>query len=636
MNPSPSSIRSKTSSISYVFIFFLLISLLFASGCGAPRASVAKLGTIKELPAPAPRVIPPWQTWSTENYGLPELILAEKLIDEGRLPEAIDAYANALNVAPAELKSEILVRRSGTLLKASRSREALDAISQNFADLQRAPEAADPRTALIAAFAYEQLGDLDQALSWQSVTYRNDAKRSHLTTRAISESKRIIRGINLDKFEDAESRWAVDGFIGPLFAAERARRIKGGRPEYVSISRWFNPTSYGAPSVFSALAPAASTSTDLLSKEGVAFAALLPLDGRFADHGALVREGLELAFAEAEKEGFKLRLIVADEGAQAGGEYLRLTKEEGVKFFFGPLLVNGTKSVASQAAQVGVPFLSFTKREGIMGTATQNAFRLGVTAESQAAELVGFATEELSLSKFALVYPNNESGKELAAAFRRKVKAQNGILTNEFSYDALSSDGFTQLLPLLSQTPPQAIFVADTLENVGPYLPQLKSGELGSIVLLGSATWDDRAALRAYAGSLEGAFFVSPFYAESSQPEVAHFVRSFKDKFGKEPTLLSAQAFDAARLVIQSGLSGDKLGLNVTSEHLKKQLRATKNFNGVTGLLGVTSGGEVSRRMTVLRFSSGELVEVMANGLRKGFLDYEQKAQTNLGGWPGQ
>ena len=128
-------------------------------------------------------------------------------------------------------------------------------------------------------------------------------------------------------------------------------------------------------------------------------------------------------------------------------------------------------------------------------------------------------------------------------------------------------------------------------------------------------------AIRGYGQLLDGAVFVTPFFAESTKPAVRQFVSEYNFKYGKDPDLLSAQAYDAAMLMFNSYTPG------VTAEALNKKLRQVDGYIGVTGKLVVAPSGEIKRRMSVLRFENGDLIEVMSGGVLTGVVATNAEAK---------
>ena len=172
----------------------------------------------------------------------------------------------------------------------------------------------------------------------------------------------------------------------------------------------------------------------------------------------------------------------------------------------------------------------------------------------------------------------------------------------------------------VSRSAPKAIFVADSLEGGQQVLEHLKKSSIANSIIVGPAQWNDPIAIRGYEQLLEGAVYVTPFYAESRNPQVSQFVTKYRERYKQAPELLSAQGYDAAQLA----LSVLTQPVSSTQEVISR-LEKSDNFDGVTGKLTVDNDGEIHRRMTVLRMKQGDVVEVMSGGNITGFYSDEQR-----------
>jgi ABC-type branched-subunit amino acid transport system substrate-binding protein len=100
-------------------------------------------------------------------------------------------------------------------------------------------------------------------------------------------------------------------------------------------------------------------------------------------------------------------------------------------------------------------------------------------------------------------------------------------------------------------------------------------------------------------------YFVDGFFLESKRPEVVKFVREYKNTFGEDPTLLSAQAYDAAKMFLKTIHSGAKNRLQV-----KKGLLQISSFHGVSGETTILPTGEAEKKLFTMKIVKKKVVEV--------------------------
>ena len=94
------------------------------------------------------------------------------------------------------------------------------------------------------------------------------------------------------------------------------------------------------------------------------------------------------------------------------------------------------------------------------------------------------------------------------------------------------------------------------------------------------------------------------YYPDSHQVEVQKFVRDFKANFGEVPAYLSAQAFDAANIVISNILAG--AGNRIK---MKESLKTVKNFPGVTGKTTMLPSGDSEKNIFALTVKRKKIVQ---------------------------
>ncbi|MCB0323197.1 MAG: penicillin-binding protein activator [Bdellovibrionales bacterium] len=618
------------------------IAVAILAGCTtvAPRGAAPRGVPVESRPStppvasrPRPIPVPPWQLWTPETLGSAEIAQAEQYLQQGNLEAAVDTYRQALVRSPVpQVRDEALVRLSGTLLKLGRSQEALTEISSSLKTKQQAATDADPRLGLIASYAYIHQKDWDQALAWLSLVYKKTGGQGVYARRALAQAKELAERLPPNTFEAFVQRWSVDPFTGRIFSAERLRRAQGGLASTTPTPDWFNAAMYRyelPPSEVPLLSKIEETEVLPASKpapsanERIVLGVLLPLTGRFAEHAEKVRRGIEFAVAEMGAEA-NLELRVGDTQGEpdvAQQEYQRLVTE-GATVILGPLLVKTTEAVAQKAQQLGVPIITFTKREGVTELG-QGIFRLGATAQSQVDELLQYGVGEMSLTRYAVLYPDSEFGHEFAALFRSTASRQGARVTVESSYLPGDETSIREAVDKVAGEAADAVFLPDTLESAYPVLAMLDESPLKDAVLLGPAQWNDPIAIRGYGQLIDGAVYVALFFPRSAKPTVSSFVQRYVERYRVEPELLSAQAYDAAWLAVRALRAPGR-----ASETLTERLKEAETFYGVTGKLDVEPSGEIERRMSVLRLHNGEVTEVMSGGVVSGFLaDEQQRAQ---------
>jgi branched-chain amino acid transport system substrate-binding protein len=87
------------------------------------------------------------------------------------------------------------------------------------------------------------------------------------------------------------------------------------------------------------------------------------------------------------------------------------------------------------------------------------------------------------------------------------------------------------------------------------------------------------------------------------------FIEDYKAKFGKGPELFSAQAYDATAIVLKAIEAAIKEagGQKPSRKAVAEKVRATKNFQGITGVITFDERGDpVKAKYFVIKVVSGK------------------------------
>lgn len=357
---------------------------------------------------------------------------------------------------------------------------------------------------------------------------------------------------------------------------------------------------------------------------------LLPLSGRYASYGELVKQGLELALEQHNRTRLPARLVYRDtarEGVTAAQLVSGLTDDDKVMAIIGPLLTAHAGPAARRAQQEMVPMLTLAQGQGLPETGSF-VFRDSLTPEQQIATLVDYARSR-NLISFSVLYPDNPLGQRMSRLFTRQMREAGGEIVDVISYPPDSTDFREPIQRLLwedysvplppveplpdEKEPPEleyplapfhALFIPDYAERISMIAPQLKFYGIKDVTLLGINGWNDPEMLLRAAGFLENAVFVDAFSLASEDPEVRRFIELYRQTYEEDPTILQAQAFDAASILLQMLDDPDI----ANRDDLRRKLAQVENFRGVTGTTGFDPFGEALKQLSLLQVEDGKIV----------------------------
>lgn len=343
--------------------------------------------------------------------------------------------------------------------------------------------------------------------------------------------------------------------------------------------------------------------------------AVLPLTGDIGIYGEKMKNGIELAVEEINKgggiKGKKLNVIYEDDQGDPKGSvsaFKKLITTEKVPVIIGGAISACALSVAPIADKEKVvvfsPAASSPKLTGI----SKYFFRNWPSDIYEGQTMGKFAVEHLKLNKVATLYVNNDWGVGLFREFKKEFTKRGGSIVAEESFDPGATDFRTQLTKVLKSNP-QAIYVVGYVKELLVLLRQKE--EMGiKIQLLSTYGFYDPQILKEVKKSAEGTIFTAPvFDPKSPNMVVKTFVEKFNSKYGVEPDIWSAQAYDAINiiaLVLQKGAR--------TSSEIRDEISKVKDFEGSSGLTSFDENGDVVKPLRFMMVRKGEFVDYPLKG----------------------
>lgn len=362
-----------------------------------------------------------------------------------------------------------------------------------------------------------------------------------------------------------------------------------------------------------------------------AIGVLLPLSGRYASFGQRVQRGMQLALKVFQPH-LPVRFIFRDTGGEeaiAAQQVAELAISDRVMGIAGPLVGNAALGASRRADQERLPLLTMSQREGLAAS-SHYVFCNALTPRLQVQALVNYAIEQRGFSRFGIMHPQTRQGEQFAEIFAEEISRRGGKIVAEQSYLTDQTD-FRQQVRLLrgvdpnapdeeevqpgrdnpkrriKEPPPfEALFLPDYADRISLLVPQLAFYGLEGVQLLGTNGWNDDELPRLTRQFTEGAVFSDGFFRHSNYPFVQEFVLSYFNEYGEEPTILEAQGYDIAGILLTL-LDDPRVN---SREALRSALAQLPNYPGVTGATRFDSIGEANKILFLLQVKNGTIVQI--------------------------
>ncbi len=373
---------------------------------------------------------------------------------------------------------------------------------------------------------------------------------------------------------------------------------------------------------------------DLLSLAAVHIGCILPLSGPLMDVGNEVRQGVQLS-VDRFNAGFgeqKVRLLVRDSRSdpQSARDHMEaLARDPGVIAVVGPVTSRAVVEASAVAETYGLPLISPTATAEWIDQLGEYVFRNAMTSGSQARSIANFALREMNLRSFAVLYPDDHYGTELADIFAEEIGARGGDILCRIPYPRGSADYGEQIRAIIDadlQRDParhaalqsntgahestrvlkdyhpgfDALYLPGYAEDVGLIAPQLAYYNAYPVQLLGSHKWESLELTRRGEQYVDGGIFTAGFFAASPHTDIAEFVAAYRRLYGDNPTLFSAQAYDAVEMILQVLVRGGR-----SRSEMQRGLLAMAHFPGVSGLTRMLPTGKMVKELFLIQIEQG-------------------------------
>ena len=278
-----------------------------------------------------------------------------------------------------------------------------------------------------------------------------------------------------------------------------------------------------------------------------------PLTGDAASYGVSVKQGGEVAIKEINEAGgvkvgdttYKLALVFEDDEATEDKaiQAYNAVMDQGAQAIMGAVTSGACIAITDLTLEDGI--LQITPSGSAMDCAkNDNGFRMCFTDPAQGENMADLAVNTLGYKKIAVLWDNaSDYSMGIKDAFEAKVKELGGTIVASESFATGDVDYNTQLTTIKG-TDAEVIFVPAYYQEA-IYITK-QAADLGmKLPFLGSDGWDGILATVKDTASVEGAIFLSPFFAADPSDNVKAFVEAYEAAYGATPDQFAADAYDS-------------------------------------------------------------------------------------------
>lgn len=330
-----------------------------------------------------------------------------------------------------------------------------------------------------------------------------------------------------------------------------------------------------------------------------------PLTGDYATYGQSVRNGVEVAVEEINGsggvDGFKLELVAEDskgDSAEAANAVQKLIDQDKVTAIIGAVLSGETATVAPIAQDAGVVMITPSSTAPGLADVGDYIFRNVITDDVQAKQMAEYVVMELGLHDLAVPYANNDYGVALKDNFTREAKKLGATVSAVELYLDGDQDFRAQLTKIGNEI--EALYVGGYYTEAAKIAQQAERQGMKAQILGADGLYSN-LLLELGGDAVEGAIFTAGFYSGDPGDEVQSFVSNYAQRYGDEPDMFAANAYDSMKIVAQAL---DESGNN--RESLREKMAGIKDYPGITVKTSFSDNGEACKEVFILKVENGE------------------------------
>jgi branched-chain amino acid transport system substrate-binding protein len=349
------------------------------------------------------------------------------------------------------------------------------------------------------------------------------------------------------------------------------------------------------------------TGADPAGNEPITIGAVLPLSGEAAHWGIPPWHAAELAIDEINAAGgiggriFKL--AVEDDRcrpAEGVAAFNRIMAAAAPPVVLGAVCSGVTLAMAPLAVQSKTVLISPASTSPKITNAGDFTFRVIPSAGLRGKLFAEYLYNERGLRNVAALYINNEGGLGGRDAFKARFTQLGGAVVADEAYAQGATDIRAQLLRIKGSNA-DGVMVGSYPPDTVLVLQQARELRLHQPLFFQTEAVESPDVLREAGEAANGAVYI--LAAPATGDARKKFAAAYVAKFGHEPELFAAEAYDIVQLVagaIAAGKDGPVSGVSI-----RDALRRTRGYAGTSGMITFDEHGDVIKPFAIRTIELG-------------------------------
>lgn len=348
-----------------------------------------------------------------------------------------------------------------------------------------------------------------------------------------------------------------------------------------------------------------------VDKDPIKIAIAAPQTGDFAEYGTGFKNAVQLKAEEINAAGGvlgrEIEVVVFDDKNNGEEAATIAEKIAGDKDFVGVVghFASGVCMAASPTYQeIGIVEISPSASHPDYTSEGDYIFRNNTVISVEAGEAIKIADEVLEADKIAILSVATDWGTSTAAIAEGIIAETEGL---ELAGSEEVMDGtvdFSPAITALEADSPDVVLVAGMYNVLAPFATQYKAVN-PDIKFVGFSNAYSQQLIELGGEFVEGIHLPAIFFSGSTDEDVASFVSTYSNKYGSDPSALTAQAYDSMGIIIAAIEAAGG-----TDRAAVRDQVASIDYPGVTGQTSFNEIGDADKSFNWLKVEDGKFVKV--------------------------
>ncbi len=349
-------------------------------------------------------------------------------------------------------------------------------------------------------------------------------------------------------------------------------------------------------------------------KETIKIGLIAPLTGPVPECGDNIKTGVDVALQEMkQKYGDKIELVIEDDRfdpKESVNAIKKMIEADGIKIIIGSCSSSSTLAIAPIAEENKVLLFTPVSFAAKISESGDYIFRAALRSTEGAPVLADFLRTNLSATKAAVIYVNNDYGVSYLNEFKKEFEKLGGQVVLSEAQEPNARD-FRASLVKARNSSADVIFIPLLGSQFIPFIQNTK--ELGiEMPIIATNTLEREEYFSILNSSGDGVFVVTPidFSHESLEKnqEGRNFFEGLKNySKTKIPNTERAKSYDVMKILGKIVI--EKCGNN--SECVKNELYKIRNYTGAGGVFDINENGDFDHKIiNVMLIRNGTFVKV--------------------------